>query len=63
MDPFFFLESDFELEGLVPEESDANLDLLSIEPDRKLLLDEKQSLGISIPINFKMIMFLTVTKL
>ncbi|CAG9585487.1 unnamed protein product [Danaus chrysippus] len=37
-------ESDFELEGLVPEESDANLDLLSIEPDRKLLMDEKQSL-------------------
>ncbi|XP_050345526.1 uncharacterized protein LOC126770272 [Nymphalis io] len=37
-------ESDFELEGLIPEETDVNLDLLSIEPDQKPIRDEKQSL-------------------
>ncbi|CAG4909923.1 unnamed protein product [Colias eurytheme] len=37
-------ESDFELEGLVPDASAENLDLLSIEPEVQPLYDEKQSL-------------------
>lgn len=37
-------ESDFELEGLIPDESDINLALLSIEQDQKHIKDEKQSL-------------------
>lgn len=41
----YFLESDVELEGLIPEESDANMDLLSIEQDQNQIIDEKQNLG------------------
>ncbi|XP_023947343.2 uncharacterized protein LOC112052466 isoform X3 [Bicyclus anynana] len=37
-------ESDFELEGLIPDESDVNLDLLTIEPDQKSSVDDRQSL-------------------
>nr|BAM18446.1 unknown unsecreted protein [Papilio xuthus] len=39
-------ESDLELEleGLIPEASDANMDLLSIEQDQNQIIDEKQSL-------------------
>ncbi|XP_072943752.1 uncharacterized protein [Epargyreus clarus] len=37
-------ESDAELEGLIPDISDANMDLLSIEPEIKPVIDEKQSL-------------------
>ncbi|CAH2086502.1 unnamed protein product [Euphydryas editha] len=37
-------ESDFELEGLIPDENDVNLALLSIEQDQKHIKDEKQSL-------------------
>ncbi|XP_068629337.1 uncharacterized protein [Battus philenor] len=37
-------ESDLELEGLIPEESDANMDLLSIEQEQNQVIDEKQSL-------------------
>ncbi|XP_038215537.1 uncharacterized protein LOC119835023 [Zerene cesonia] len=37
-------ESDFELEGLVPDASAENLDLLSIEPEIQIMFDEKQSL-------------------
>ncbi|XP_039746983.1 uncharacterized protein LOC120624481 isoform X2 [Pararge aegeria] len=37
-------ESEFELEGLVPDASDVNLDLLTIEPDQKPLSDDRQSL-------------------
>ncbi|KPJ15077.1 hypothetical protein RR48_09104 [Papilio machaon] len=36
-------ESDLELEGLIPEESDANMDLLSIEQDQNQIIDEKQN--------------------
>ncbi|CAK1581946.1 unnamed protein product [Parnassius mnemosyne] len=37
-------ESDFELEGLIPEVSDANMDLLSIEQEQSQIIDEKQNL-------------------
>ncbi|KAJ8722732.1 hypothetical protein PYW07_003912 [Mythimna separata] len=36
------LESDFELEGLIPEVSEVNIKLLSIEPDPVPSLDDKQ---------------------
>ncbi|KPI91460.1 hypothetical protein RR46_14964 [Papilio xuthus] len=38
-------ESDLELEleGLIPEASDANMDLLSIEQDQNQIIDEKQN--------------------
>ncbi|XP_069364892.1 uncharacterized protein [Maniola hyperantus] len=37
-------ESEFELEGLIPDASDVNLDLLTIEPDQQPLSDDRQSL-------------------
>ncbi|XP_045785179.1 uncharacterized protein LOC123880866 isoform X2 [Maniola jurtina] len=37
-------ESEFELEGLIPDASDENLDLLTIEPDQQPLSDDRQSL-------------------
>lgn len=40
-----FSESDFELEGLIPEVSEVNIKLLSIEPDPVPSLDDKQIYG------------------
>lgn len=40
----FLTESDGELEGLIPEASEVNIRLLSIEPEQPVA-DEKQSLG------------------
>ncbi|CAH2073996.1 unnamed protein product, partial [Iphiclides podalirius] len=37
-------ESDLELEGLVPDDTDANMDLLSIDQEQNQVIDEKQSL-------------------
>lgn len=42
-----FTESDGELEGLIPEASEVNIQLLSIEPEQPVL-DEKQSLGTNV---------------
>lgn len=42
---FFFSESDFETEGLIPEVSEVNIKLLSIEPDPVPSMDEKQIYG------------------
>lgn len=38
-------ESETEFEGLIPEESDVNIKLLSIEPEKSQYEDERQSLG------------------
>lgn len=40
-----FSESDHELEGLIPEVSDVDIKLLSIEPEQAPVPDEKQSFG------------------
>lgn len=40
----YLTESDGELEGLIPEASEVNIRLLSIEPEQPVA-DEKQSLG------------------
>lgn len=38
-------ESDIEFEGLIPEVSDIDINLLSIEPEPNQVFDERQSLG------------------
>lgn len=40
-----FTESDLELEGLIPDDTDLNMELLSIEQEQNQIIDEKQSLG------------------
>lgn len=40
---FLFSESETEFEGLIPEASDLDIKLLSIEPEKDV--DERQSLG------------------
>jgi hypothetical protein len=38
-------ESEIEYDGLIPEVSDVDIKLLSIEPEADQVFDEKQSLG------------------